>query len=61
MLAATPNWKDILQVLTFIEKQRVNKFPSERIVTKVICKDIGLDAPVSLMIHLYHNSHKSIT
>lgn len=61
MLVATPNWKDTLQVLTSIEKKRVNKFPSERMVTKVICKDTGLDAPVSLMIYAYHNSHKSIT
>lgn len=57
---ATPN-QDILQVLTSTENKRLNKFPSWRVITKVVCKDIGLDAPVPLMIHAYHRSHKSIT
>lgn len=61
MPAASPNQKDILQVLTSIENKRVNKFLSKTVATKVICKDIGLDAPVSLMIRAYHKNHKSIT
>lgn len=28
---------------------------------EVICRDIGLDASVSLMIHVHHKVHKSIT